>query len=85
MPNNQQKYSDTQASYQIKVRGRLDHNWSAWFEDMSIQVEKTNGQTITTLQGDISDQAALHGILTRIRDLGLQLILVQLVNDSAKN
>ena len=85
MQNSKQKYSDALATYQIKVRGRLDHNWSTWFEDMSIKVEKNNGQTITTLRGDISDQAALHGILTRIRDLGLQLILVQLVDDSAQN
>ena len=84
MQNSPQKYTNSLATYQIKVLGRLDHEWSSWFEDMSIKVEKDDGQTITTLRGDISDQAALHGILTRIRDLGLQLILVQLVDDSAQ-
>lgn len=79
MPKIQPKYSDTQATYQIKVLGRLDASRSAWFDDMAIQVTHKNGQAITTLTGPICDQAALHGILSRIRDLGLQLILVQLM------
>ena len=66
------------AIYQIKVRGRLGENWSAWFDGMAITVEKSERHaTITTLAGPVADQAALHGILSRIRDLGLPLLLVQ--------
>ena len=60
------------ASYQIKVKGRLDSQWSDWFEGMTITSD--GGQT--TISGQVADQAALHGLLMRIRDLGLQLISV---------
>jgi hypothetical protein len=66
------------ANYQIKVRGRLDKSWSDWFDDMTITVESDDDHmVITTLTGTIVDQAALHGILSRIRDLGLPLLLVR--------
>jgi hypothetical protein len=66
------------AIYQMKVEGRLDENWAAWFDDMAITTEKLDDQaTITTLTGSIADQAALHGILARIRNLGLPLLLVK--------
>jgi len=68
------------AIYQIKVRGRLDETWSAWFDGMAITVGKSSDhKTITTLTGPVTDQAALHGILSRIRDLGLPLLSVQCV------
>jgi hypothetical protein len=53
--------------YRIEVQGRLDESWTSWFDDM----------TITTLSGVVADQAALHGLLARIRDLGLPLLSVQ--------
>lgn len=66
------------AIYQIKVQGRLGENWSAWFDGMAVTVEKSGHHTtITTLTGPVADQAALHGVLSRIRDLGLPLLLVQ--------
>lgn len=66
------------AVYQIKVQGRLGESWSAWFDGMTVTVEKRdNHATITTLTGPVADQAALHGILSRIRDLGLPLLSVQ--------
>lgn len=66
------------AIYEIKVRGRLDKSWSAWFDDMTITVKSDDDHmVITTLTGTIVDQAALHGILSRIRDLGLPLLLVR--------
>ena len=66
------------ATYRIKVRGRLEDRWSSRFDDMAITVESNkDGFAITTLTGDIRDQAALHGLLARIRDLGLPLLLVQ--------
>ena len=64
--------------YQIKVEGRLDESWSAWFDDMGIEVETREDQpAITTLTGSLADQTALHGVLARIRDLSVPLLLVQ--------
>ena len=59
--------------YRIKLKGRLDHKWSNWFEQMEISSE--GDQTILT--GPVSDQAALHGLLVRIRDLNLTLLTVE--------
>ncbi|MDO9085065.1 MAG: hypothetical protein Q7U53_02555 [Anaerolineaceae bacterium] len=61
-------------NYQIRVEGHLGKNAAIWFEGFQIEY-CTNGETI--LRGPIIDQAALHGILNSIRDLGLTLILVQ--------
>ena len=67
--------SDRPATYRIVVQGRLDKNWSDWFNGMIIMVEDENAQSpITTLTGVVADQAALRGILTKIWDLGLTLI-----------
>ena len=82
MQNTPNKYTDTPAKYEIKVQGRLEHKWSCWFEDLQIRVEEENGKVISILYGDIHDQAALHGILSRIRDLGLNLILVKRMDDN---
>jgi hypothetical protein len=69
---------DQPAAYQIKVQGRLDETWSAWFDGMAITVESgDNGAAITTLTGTVADQVALYGLLSRIRDLGLPLLLVK--------
>jgi len=66
------------ARYQIKVQGRLDETWSDWFNNMTVTVESNDDHvTITTLTGSVADQAALHGLLARIRDLGLPLLAVQ--------
>jgi len=63
--------------YQIKVLGRLDEHWSAWFGEMAIAVErKGDGTPITTLTGEVADQVALRGILSRLLDLNLTLISV---------
>ena len=71
---------DQPLQYQIKVQGRLEDRWSHWFEDLKITVEKDSpGITVTNLTGVITDQAALHGLLNRIRDLNLLLISVQLI------
>lgn len=56
--------------YRIKVKGRLGDQWSDWFEGLTV----SSKGTFTTLTGPVADQAALHGILIRIRDLGLPLI-----------
>jgi hypothetical protein len=68
---------DQTATYQIKVRGRLDERWAPWFEGMSIAFEQAeHGSTMTVLTGSIVDQAALYGLISRMRDLGLPLISV---------
>ena len=58
--------------YKIKVKGRLKKQWSGWFDGMTIEYE--GGETILT--GPVADQAALHGLLIRVRDLGLPLVSV---------
>ena len=62
------------AFYEIRVKGHLDSHWSAWFDGMAVTTEE-NGETILT--GPIRDQPALHGLLIKIRDLGLPLLSVQ--------
>lgn len=61
-------------NYEIRVRGYLGKNAAIWFDGFNLE-HTIDGETI--LRGTIIDQAALHGILTRIRDLGLTLTLVQ--------
>jgi hypothetical protein len=65
--------------YEIRVEGHLGSSWSDWFTGMSIHHEEC-GETV--LCGPIVDQAALHGVLTRIRDLGLPLIAVKRLESS---
>lgn len=62
--------------YRIKVKAHLDDQWSDWFEGLTITREP-NGETL--LCGLVSDQAALHGLLKKVRDLGLGLIAVSRV------
>ena len=68
--------------YQIRIKGHLDSKWTDWFEGMTITLED-NGDTLLT--GPVIDQAALHGLLKRVRDLGMPLVSVNFVNpDQAK-
>jgi hypothetical protein len=60
--------------YEIRVRGVLDSRWSAWFEGLQVTGDEA-GQTV--IAGPVTDQAALHGLLAKIRDLGLPLISVR--------
>lgn len=59
--------------YEIRVEGVLDARWSEWFEGMQIS---TNVDGTTAIAGPVTDQAALHGLLGKVRDLGLPLIAV---------
>ncbi len=59
--------------YQIRVQDHLDPGWSAWFEGLTITHE-AGGDTL--LEGELVDQAALHGVLVKVRDLGLYLLAV---------
>lgn len=64
-------------SYEIRLKGHLDESWADWFDDMTF-VHDDDGTT--TLRGAIIDQAALHGLLKKIRDLGMPLLSVNLVD-----
>jgi hypothetical protein len=59
--------------YEIRVKGHLDAHWTAWFAGLEI-ANLENGEAV--LSGEIADQAALHGVLAKVRDLGLPLIAV---------
>lgn len=61
----------TPALYQFRVGERLDAHWSSWFDDFDLTYEDDG---TTSLTGVIQDQAQLHGLLARIRDLGLTLV-----------
>jgi hypothetical protein len=66
-----------EARYEIRVGGHLDQRWLDWFEGIEItQSFNQNGSPITVLTGTIVDQAALHGILARVRDIGIPIISV---------
>jgi len=71
--NKQMPVPDQPSDFQIRIRGHLDCKWSAWFDGMVITLEKDGG---TLLTGPVSDQAALHGLLKKIRDLGMTLVSV---------
>ena len=60
--------------YEITVEGILDSHWSAWFDGLQLASDAAGR---TTISGPVADQAALHGVLTRIRDLGLTLLAVR--------
>ena len=60
-------------NYEIRLKGHLEARWVKWFDGLTITLEE-NGDTL--LSGPLADQAALHGILKKVRDLGLTLISV---------
>lgn len=64
---------DQPTIYQFRLQGHLDRQWITWFDGLTITLEE-NGDTLLT--GEVVDQAALYGLLSRIRDLGIPLISV---------
>jgi len=80
--------SDTHASsdarrdlgaYEIRLKGHLEPRWAAWFDGLSL-IQETDGTTV--IRGSVIDQAALHGLLSKVRDLGLPLIAVTQIDRS---
>jgi hypothetical protein len=68
--------------YQIRVKGHLAHEWMDWFEGLTLSREE-NGDTLLT--GPVVDQAALHGLLKKVRDLGLPLVSISPVEPGQAN
>jgi hypothetical protein len=64
------------AGYTLLVDGHLDDHWSPWFDDLTLT---HNSDGTTSLSGSLSDQAQLHGLLVKIRDLGLTLIALDII------
>jgi hypothetical protein len=79
MPNilNPETDPNQQIIYQIRIKGHLDNRWRDWFDGMTISLEET-GDTLIT--GPVVDQAALHGLVKKVRDLGLPLISVNRID-----
>jgi hypothetical protein len=65
------------AQYALRLEGHLDDHWSTWFDGMAL-IREDDGTT--TLRGLVTDQAALHGLLAKVRDLGTTLILVEVID-----
>jgi hypothetical protein len=59
--------------YEIRLKGHLDSRWAAWFDGLSLTNESDG---TTTIRGPVADQAALHGLLQKVRDIGLPLVSV---------
>ena len=74
MSNNREP--DEPMVYQIRIRGYLGRTWTEWFGNMTISLED-NGDMLLT--GPVVDQAALHGLLKKVRDLGMTLLSVNYV------
>lgn len=70
----------TPGRYEIRFQGELDERWSVWFDGLTVVADKGT----TTVSGDFADQAQIHGVLERIRDLGLGLISVTPIPESTK-
>jgi hypothetical protein len=68
---------DRPGRYEIRLKGRLDARWAAWFDGLTV-TRDSDGTTV--IGGLVADQAALHGLLQKTRDLGLPLISVNYVN-----
>ena len=67
-----------QANYEIRVKGHLGDRWSLAFEGLEMRADfGSDGSPVTVLTGPIVDQSALHGLVAKIRDLGLTLLLVK--------
>ncbi|NTV36186.1 MAG: hypothetical protein HGA53_04465 [Anaerolineaceae bacterium] len=67
--------------YEIRLKGHLEARWAEWFDGLDITLEE-DGNTL--LSGHLADQAALHGLLKKIRDIGLPLISVNSVEPGTK-
>ena len=80
MQNIPEPEKDQPAIYQIRIKGHLGAQWTDWFEGLTITLQE-NGDTLLT--GPVVDQSALHGLLKKVRDLGMPLLSVNYVESGA--
>ena len=80
--NNPAHDADQPRVYQIRIRDHLSPQWADWFEGLTITLEE-DGNTLLT--GTVIDQAALHGMLKKVRDLGTPLLSINHVNPNQAN
>lgn len=71
-PTPQSPLPPTFTIYQVRISGLLDESWTEWFDDMLVSYDPLADETLLT--GSFADQSALHGLLAKIRDLGLNLV-----------
>lgn len=71
--NNQMPAPDQPSIFQIRIKGHLGHQWTDWFDGMAIALED-NGNTLLT--GPVTDQATLHGLIKKVRNLGMPLVSI---------
>jgi hypothetical protein len=76
-PHGGGKPAEPPAYYELRVRGGLDARWSAWFAGLEVS---SDDHGVTTIAGPVADQAALHGLLAKVRDLGLPLLSVRQID-----
>jgi hypothetical protein len=74
--------ADQPPVYQIRLKGHLGHQWRNWFEGLTITLEE-DGNTLLT--GPVCDQAALHGLLKKVRDLGMPLLSINFVESGPQD
>jgi len=74
-PRFRKRWSPTR--YQLRVDGHIDDHWASWFDNLTLTHENDG---TTTLRGSVLDQAALHGLLAKVRDLGVTLISVEVIH-----
>ena len=74
--NKQMPVPDQPSVFQIRIKGHLGHQWTDWFDGMAITLED-DGNTLLT--GPVADQAILHGLIKKVRDIGMTLVSVNSV------
>ncbi|TCO50191.1 hypothetical protein EV646_102265 [Kribbella antiqua] len=73
--------TDAPMGYELRIEGHLDQHWSTWFGGLAVSLE---GDGTTTLRGVVTDQSELHGLLAKVRDLGVTLISVTPIDAAAQ-
>lgn len=71
--------------YQITVSGRLPSDWEDWFEGFAVEAGASDDGPFTVMVGEVADQAALHGVLARLRDLAVPIISVTRISRTPRN
>jgi hypothetical protein len=71
--------NENPARYRLRLQGTRPGGWGDWLEHLEVAIQGTGPEAVTLLTGDVRDQSALFGLLGSVRDLGIPLILVELV------